>query len=292
MAQSMTGFARVAAVIGGETATIEISSVNHRYLECTFRLPGQWMTVETALRDIVKAQVARGKVHVSVRYGRGAGVVPPVTLDKERAAQYIDFARELMHMMRSTESLSLNTLIALDGVMRPADEETDLEEVQCLLGKALQEALSQLNEMRAAEGRRLIEAIEERLAVLEELTARVEARIPELAAAYEQRLRKRLADIQAEVNVKEDRLAMELAMMVDRMDVTEELVRLRAHIAHSRDIIAADGPVGRDLNFLVQELQREVNTLGAKLRDVETCRDNIEMKAEVEKIREQLQNLE
>ena len=120
----------------------------------------------------------------------------------------------------------------------------------------------------------------------------METRAPELVAAYQERLRKRMEEINAEVGVKEERLAMEVAVMAERMDVTEELVRLKAHIEHAREIIATDGPIGRDLNFLTQEMQREVNTLGSKLRGVDTCRDIIEMKGEVEKFREQLQNIE
>lgn len=292
MVCSMTGYARATTVIGGETATIEVTSVNHRYLDCSFRLPNQWIMAEPALREIVKGHVSRGKIHVSVRYGRSAGVLPPVRLDKERAGQYIEYARELVHIMRSTESLSLNTLITLDGVMTPVEEEPDLDEMQRLLGAALEEAMVQLDEMRRREGRVLLSALEHHLDVLDALALRVEKRAPEMLEAYEERLRQRIEEINAEINVKEERLALEVAMMADRADVTEELVRLKAHLVHAREMLQNDSPVGRDLNFLSQEMQREVNTLGAKMRGLETGRDILEMKTEVEKIREQLQNIE
>ena len=292
MVRSMTGYARSTTTIGNETVTIETTSVNHRYLDCTFRMPNQWAMAEPALRDIIKKHVTRGKIHVSVRYGRGSGNAQPVRLDAERAQQYIDYARELTHLMRSTESLSLNTLITLDGVMTTAEEEPDLEETQRLLGEALEEAMTALDEMRAKEGAAMRDALLQHLDVLERLAAKIAERAPEMLQAYEERLRQRIEEINAEINVKEERLALEVAMMADRADVTEELVRLKAHIVHGREILVNGGPIGRDLNFLAQEMQREVNTLGAKMRGLETGRDILEMKTEIEKIREQLQNIE
>jgi uncharacterized protein (TIGR00255 family) len=156
----------------------------------------------------------------------------------------------------------------------------------------LTKSLEQLNEARAKEGAALIEAITGHLKVLEELIGKIEKRAPELLALYDEKLRQRITEINAEVGVKEERVAMEVAMMADRMDVTEELVRFRAHVEHARDMSAANASMGRDMNFLVQEMQREANTLGSKLRDVEVSRDIIEIKTEIEKIREQTQNLE
>ena len=293
MARSMTGFARTTTTaIGNESITIEVSSVNHRFLDCSIRLPGPWALVETSLREIIKQYITRGKLNVFVRHGRGTGVVPPVRLDAERARQYIEASRKLMHEMRSTDALSLNTLITLDGVMTTIEEEPDLEEIEIALSAALKEALIQLNDVRAREGAALVEALLQHMDALEASLSRVETRAPELVEAYQERLRQRMEEVNTEVGVKEERLAMEVAVMAERMDVTEELVRLKAHIKHAREIVATDGAIGRDLNFLTQEMQREVNTVGSKLRGVDTCRDIIEMKGEVEKFREQLQNIE
>ncbi len=288
----MTGFARYETTIGMESAVLEISSVNHRFLDLSFRLPSQWALLEPELRDIVKDFLSRGKVFVNVRYGKSLGNSPPVRLDQERARVYIEAARQLMHLMSSTESMSLDTLIALDGVIVPVEEETDLENTCTVLGEALKKAMAQLNETRAREGIALLTAIQEHLQSLERLIEKVEKRAPELLTLYDKKLRCRIAEINEEVGVKEERLAMEVAIMADRMDVTEELVRFKAHIDHAKDILAVEGPMGRDMNFLVQEMLREVNTLGSKLRDVEVSRDIIEMKTEIEKIREQVQNLE
>lgn len=292
MAYSMTGFARAEATVGADVAVIEISSVNHRFLDLSFRLPSQWMLLEPGLREIVKERIGRGKVCVSVRYGKSLGVAPPVRLDHERARSYIEAARELMHVMSSTDSLSLDTLIALDGVMTTMEAEEEIDAVQKSLGEALVQTLMQLNEARAREGKALVDAIAEHIRVLSALLDKVSTRAPELLALYDAKLRQRIAEINAEVGVKEERLALEVAMMADRMDVTEELVRFQAHLDHAREMLGADAPIGRDMNFLIQEIQREANTLGSKLRDVEVSRDVIEMKTEIEKIREQIQNLE
>ncbi len=176
--------------------------------------------------------------------------------------------------------------------MTPTEEELDLEETQRLLGEALEEAMTLLNEMRSREGAVMRDALLQHLDVMDRLAEQITARAPEMLQAYEERLRLRIEEINAEINVKEERLALEVAMMADRADVTEELVRLKAHIVHGRDILLNGGAIGRDLNFLTQEMQREVNTLGAKMRGLETGRDILEMKTEIEKIREQLQNIE
>ncbi|MFA7692380.1 MAG: YicC/YloC family endoribonuclease [Candidatus Hydrogenedentales bacterium] len=292
MAFSMTGFARYESVIAGETMVIEISSVNHRFLDLNFRLPFQWIILEPELRNIAKAVISRGKVYVTVRHFKGPAVTCPPRLDVERANAYIEAARELMHLMRSTESLSLDTLISMDGVLTVEEPETDLSLVKEELTKAVKEVLALFNEVRLKEGTALLADMEEQLCLLEQLVSKIELRAPELQSEYEQKLKQRIADINAEVGVKEERLALEVAIMAERMDVTEELVRLKAHIAHSRDMLSSEGSIGRDLNFLMQEMQREVNTLGAKLRDVAVNRDTIEMKAAIEKMREQIQNIE
>ncbi len=292
MTKSMTGFARASATLGGETIAIEISSVNHRFLDTSIRLPHHWTMVEPTLRAVVKKHVARGKLNIVVRHERGVSASPPIRLDVERAKQYIEASNELMHLMRSTDVVSVDTLITLDGVITSIEEEPDKEETERVLSSALEDALQQLNDMRSHEGNALATALAEHLQALEATLGRVEAQAPALVKAYQDRLWQRMEEINAETGLKEERLAMEVAVMAERMDVNEELVRLKAHIAHARDILNTDGPVGRDLNFLTQEMQREVNTLGAKLRGVDTCRDIIEMKGEVEKIREQIQNVE
>jgi uncharacterized protein (TIGR00255 family) len=288
----MTGFARTEVLINGEKTTIELSSVNHRFLELSFRLPGQWAALEVNLRERVRQHISRGKLYISIRPGRSLASMAPLHVDTDRAQQYIDAANQLMRQMHSTDALSLDTLISLEGVMVSEEDSADLELLEKQLGQGLEEALTQLTAMRAREGALLVEALTTHLNDLEEILQRIEERAPQLIITYEEKMRQRIAEINMEVGVKEERLAMEVALMADRMDVTEELVRFRAHILHGRELLKNEGPIGRDLNFLVQELQREANTLGSKLRDVEVSRDVIEIKTEIEKLREQLQNLE
>lgn len=292
MIRSMTGFARSTFTAGDQQITVEVSSVNHRFLEMNFRLPPQWPMLEPVLREVVKRQVARGKVYVSFRYARGTGAAGTLMLDESAVSAYLNAARHLARMMNSTEALNLNTLITLNGVIVPAEADEDPERLERLASEKLLETLTLLNAMREKEGAALSQALREHLAILSRLTADIRMRGPELRTAYEARLRSRLAELNAEVGLKEERLAMELILMAERMDVTEELVRLEAHLAHGRDLLASSDPIGRELNFLAQEMLREVNTLGSKLRDIETGRDVIEMKSELEMFREQVQNLE
>lgn len=289
---SMTGFARTEVMVNGGQTTIEISSVNHRFLEISIRLPGQWSALESSLRELMRGRIVRGKINVSIRLGKTLSSAAPIFVDTDRARQYIDASRKLMHLMSSTDSLTLDKLITLDGVVVSDEESPDLEVVLEQLSVGLEEALNQLSAMRSREGALLVEALHGHLNDLEKNLARIEERAPRLVLAYEEKLRQRIAEINLEAGVKEERLAMEVALMADRMDVTEELVRFRAHVLHCRELLNAEGSVGRDLNFLVQELLREANTLGSKLRDVEVSRDVIEIKTEIEKLREQLQNLE
>lgn len=292
MIRSMTGFGRVTTDIENESVTIEVNAVNHRFLECSFRLPSVWGSLETALRNTVKNHLSRGKVTISFRRGRGATGRPVIRFDEENARQYIEASRELSNLMHSTEALSLDVLAQLEGVFYQDEPEQDLERTRIALVKALEEALAQLNQVRAQEGDALARDVAERIAAMREAVAAVEARLPEVAEAYAQRLRDRVADLNAEAGIAEERLAIEIALMADKMDVNEEVVRLNSHFDQVLNLLEQTEPVGRDLNFLAQELQREINTLGSKLRDSDVTREVLRLKGELEKLREQAQNIE
>lgn len=292
MTRSITGFGRVSTDIDNETVTIEANAVNHRFLECTFRLPGVWASLETELRNVVKQHLSRGKITISLRRGRGATGRPVIRFDEENARQYIDASRELAHMMNSTEALSLDVLAQMEGVFYQEEQEQDIERAKSILAEALAEALGQLNQARAQEGEVLAQDIADRIAEMRDALATVEQRLPELAAAHTQRLRDRVVELNADVAVPEERLAIEIALMADKMDVNEEVVRLNSHFVQVESLLAQTEPIGRDLNFLAQELQREINTLGSKLRDTEVTREVLRLKGELEKLREQAQNIE
>lgn len=292
MTRSMTGFGRVSAEIDGENVTIEVTTVNHRFLECSFRMPNTWAALEIPLRNVAKDLVSRGKLNVSIRRSRGPMGRPVIHFDAENARQYIEASRELARMMSSTEALSLDGLTQLEGVFYQEENEQDLESVREQLCAAFQAALEQLNQARAQEGESLARDVADRIAAMQDAVSIIEGRLPELAVAYADRLRARVAELNAEAGMKEERLAIEIALMADKMDVNEEVVRLNSHFEQVLSLLKQPEPIGRDLNFLAQELQREINTLGSKLRDLDVTREVLRLKAELEKLREQAQNIE
>ena len=292
MARSMTGFGRATGTIGEETFAVEVSSVNHRHLECSFRTPGAWATLEPVLRDEVKRFLSRGKINLSIRRERGVYGQQTIHCNEVVAKQYIDTARQLGSMMSSTEALSLNTLVRMDGVFYTHEEVEDLDTVKAALCATVGAALEQLNAARVAEGKALADDIRERLAQMREALGTVEARIPELNTAYMERLRARVHELSAETGLTEERLALEVALMADKADVNEEVVRLKTHFEHVEEFLGSKDPIGRELNFLGQEIQREVNTLGSKLRDIGVTREVLRMKSELEKLKEQANNIE
>ena len=292
MTRSMTGFGRVTADIDDESVTIEVNAVNHRFLECTFRLPGVWASLENDLRNVVKSLVSRGKVTVSIRRGRGTTARTSIQFDQKNAQQYIDASRGLAKLMNSTEALSLDVLAQMDGVFFQEETEQDLGRAKEALTAAVTDALIQLNQARELEGQALEADIAERIAEMRDALSVVEARLPDLATAYVDRLKERVAELNVDTGMREERLAMEIALMADKMDVNEEVVRLNSHFEQTLNLLAQPEPVGRDLNFLSQELQREINTLGSKLRDMDVTREVLRLKAELEKLREQAQNIE
>lgn len=292
MTRSMTGFGRATGTVGEETFAVEVSSVNHRHLECSFRTPGAWATLEPVLRDEVKRFLSRGKINLSIRRERGVYGQQTIQCNEEVARQYIDASRRLGALMSTTEALSLDALVRMDGVFYTHEEVEDLDAVKAALCATVGAALEQLNASRVAEGQALADDIRERLAQMREALAAVEARIPELNSAYMERLRARVHELASETGLTEERLALEVALMADKADVNEEVVRLKTHFEHVEEFLGSKEPIGRELNFLGQEIQREVNTLGSKLRDIGVTREVLRMKSELEKLKEQANNIE
>lgn len=292
MPRSMTGFGRATGTIGEETFAVEVSAVNHRHLECSFRMPGPWAILEPALRDELKRYISRGKINLSIRRERGLYGQQTIHCDEAVARQYIDASRRLAALMSTTEALSLNALVRMDGVFYTHEEAEDIEAVKAALCATVANALEQLNAARAAEGAALAEDIRQRLALMREAVASIEERIPELNGAYAERLRARVQELATETGLTEERLALEVALMADKADVNEEVVRLKVHFTHVDEFLASGEPIGRELNFLSQEIQREVNTLGSKLRDIGVTREVLRIKSELEKLKEQANNIE
>jgi uncharacterized protein (TIGR00255 family) len=289
----MTGFGRADCEFDGDVVSVELSSVNHRFLDCGVRLPPAWSALEPMVKETIRKQLTRGKVNVTINRKRGPGSQrQTVACDPEVAKQYIAASKDLVQMLGSMESLSLDVLAQLDGVFYQEEAEEDLEKIQAVVVRVLSDALERLNAMRTTEGEALAEELRYRLSLTREALAVIEQRLPDLNALYEQRLRARINELKADVTLAEDRIAMEIAFMADKGDVTEEVVRLKTHFDHAEDLLGRDEPVGRELTFLAQELQREINTLGAKIHDGDVIKAVLRMKSELERIREQVQNIE
>ena len=291
--RSMTGFGRADVEYDGDTISVELSSVNHRFLDCSVRMPSAWSAMEPVVKETVRDHLSRGKVNVTINRRRGAGAQQQTILfDANTARQYMVASKHLAEMLGSMESLSLNVLARLDGVFRQEEPEEDLEKVRELLVKVLAEAIARLDAMRTMEGAALTQELTYRVSLMREALATIEQRLPELNDVYEQRLRTRIEELKGDTALTEERIAMEIAFMADKGDVTEEVVRLKTHFDHAADLFARNESVGRELTFLAQELQREVNTLGSKIRDGEVTKEVLRMKSELERLREQVQNIE
>lgn len=292
MIRSMTGFGKAAGAVAGQEVTVELSSVNHRYFDVTLRIPNSWALLEPDIKQLLRNRVARGKLSVFITRDRTAGGGQRVRFDPEVAREYVDASKQLAQLIGSYETLSVSVLAQLEGVFVREEPEPDLELVKPGIQGLLERAADQLEAMRTTEGEALAADIRGRIEAVRGALAVIEGRLPELNEAYANRLRARVEELKTDLALTEERIAIEAALLAEKADVTEEVVRLKAHLDHMIELMSSDEPVGRRLDFLLQELHREVNTLGVKTRDSDVVKDVIHIKAELEKIREQAQNIE
>lgn len=292
MVRSMTGFGKATCQYRGGTVSIELSSVNHRYLDSSLRFPSEWTSLEPVLREAIKEGVSRGKINITISRKRAGGDAQSIRLDREVAEQYIQVSRELGELLGSDEPISLQALAGFENIISYDDQEEDLEAAKDMLLELLGGALANLNAMRATEGESLSRDLMNRVGLIRDSVAAIEERLPVLNEFFAERLRARIEEIGHDVSMTEERIAIEVALMAEKGDVTEEIVRLKSHLDHAEELMASSEAVGRKLNFLSQEIQREINTLGSKVRDTDVIRQVLEMKSELERIREQVQNIE
>ena len=287
---SMTGYGRATREMDGRQMTIELKSVNHRFLDVAFRMPRNLLFLEEAARKAIGARLSRGHVDVFVTYKNLRTDARSVTVDRPLFEAY---ARALGSVTEFglKDDRSLMAIAKLPDVLVVTEAEEDREAVTALMLEVMGEALDQLIAMRAREGEAMRRDLNEKVDAVEAMTADIEARYPETVDAYRQRLRDAVAELVAQ-EVDETRLLMEVALMADRSAIAEETVRLHSHFAQIRGLLEQSEPVGRRLDFLVQELNREVNTIGSKAQDAKVAAIVIELKSELEKIREQIQNIE
>ena len=292
MILSMTGYGRARQVLNGREITVELRGVNARFLEYSSRLPRAFAFLEDPLKKLVAARVSRGKVELSLTVQNTTAADTVVTVNWPLAKGYRDAMTALSEQLELKNDMSVSLIARMPDVLTqtaaPLDEEALWADVQAVAGQAVDTFLT----MRAAEGEKLRADLLSHLDVVEQLVGGIEANTAGRVKAYSDKLYARLQELLADRSIDESRLVTEAAIFADKTAIDEETVRLHSHIAQYRDILSGDGPVGRKLDFLTQELNREANTIGSKCQDVDITRLVVELKSEIEKLREQLQNLE
>jgi uncharacterized protein (TIGR00255 family) len=288
MIASMTGFARLERSGPYGTLVCEIRSVNHRFLDATVRLPDSCRALEPELRQGLARELKRGKVDCTLQQRMPQAGAASLDIDHAALERLLARLRELGSVLTQHVQIDLIELLRWPGVLREdsGDAEGLLEEVRALFAQAL----SEISLSRGREGARLAALIEQRCATLAQMIAATRARLPEAQARIRQRFHERLRELAAQVD--QDRIEQEIALMLQRFDVAEELDRLSGHIEETRRTLAGSEPAGRRLDFLMQEFNREANTLSSKSQDLETTRAAVEMKVLIEQMREQVQNIE
>jgi uncharacterized protein (TIGR00255 family) len=284
----MTGFSRVDAQQDGMSLRWELRSVNHRYLDVSLRLPDSVRSWEPELRGLLSAGLGRGKVDANLQISSDGDYSPPQHLNLELAREVADFAQQVAGELRDPARVDPLAVLRWPGVLET--EETETESLKPAVIATLEQALDELRAGREREGEKILGMLETRCAEVLDCVAAVRDRLPRVQEDLRQRLTERLADIALEPD--SGRLEQELALLAQKMDVSEELDRLEAHVSEVRDTLGKDGPVGRRLDFLMQELNREANTLASKSADQETTRQSVDLKVIIEQMREQIQNVE
>jgi len=292
MTRSMTGYGK-AEVMGGEGKyAVEIRSVNHRYGEVSVKLPRQMLALEGDIRRRVSERFKRGKIDLFIQFEPAVGNITPPAANIPMAIAYNEAFSKLRQAIGSNDPVPLGLILSQKDVLTTGEVAADLDSQVADLNAALVEALDCLEAMRLKEGEQLAREIGGRVGLVSELVEKVASRAPVAVAGNTERLRERIARLLGETPVDEMRIAQEVAILADRMEITEELVRLRSHFKQFHATMALDEPVGRKLDFLLQEMNREVNTIGSKANDAEIASIVVELKSELEKVREQVQNIE
>ena len=292
MVKSMTGYGRARQERNGRNITVEVRSVNNRYLDCTVKMPRAYIFAEDAMKALVQKYISRGKVDVFVTVDAVTADQTVVQVNEPLARSYYQALSRLREMFSLEDELSASTLARFPDVLAVTKAEEDLEMISADICAVLEEALTAHRQMRSVEGEKLFSDIAGRADTIESIVAKVEERSPQTVSEYRARLEAKMREVLQSTTIDERRILTEAAIFADKIAVDEETVRLRSHLSQLRTMMAGEEPVGRKLDFLIQEVNRECNTIGSKCNDLTIARDVVDMKAEVEKIREQVQNIE
>lgn len=288
----MTGYGSAEGSCGALEISLELKSVNNRYLDCSVRLPRSFIFAEEAIKSEVQRRISRGKVDVFVNVDSSGAEDMAVAVNAALAKGYADAVARIAGTLDLESGLTARDIARFPDVLTVEKKELDRDETLRSLAEICAGALEKFDAMRRAEGERLRQDIAGRLDTIEALVAEVERRSPETVAEYRARLGKKLGEILQSKSIDEQRILTEAAIFADKVAVDEETVRLRSHISQLRGMLDAGSPIGRKMDFLVQEFNREANTIGSKCSDSAMARTVIELKSEIEKIREQVQNIE
>ena len=294
MIKSMTGYGRAEAATMGKKLTVEMKSVNHRYLEVALRLPGMFASLEAEIKKRIGEHCSRGRIEITVRLendGEAEGS-DRFTLNVSLLKNYHALLRQIRAELGIADEITLPVLAGFRDIFVPAEPPQDPAALWTDLASLLDEAVCSLTEMREREGQTLYQDFTKRLTLISEILEGIAERTPQVIRDYQQRLSERVRELMGGSPIDESRLIQEVAIMADRSDITEEIVRFRSHIAQFSELLKSGESAGRKIDFLLQEMGREINTIGSKSSDIEISRRVIEVKSELGKLREQVQNIE
>ena len=292
MIRSMTGFGRSEKTVDGFEIIVEVRSVNHRFFEFTSRITRGCGFLDEKLKAYLQERISRGKVDVMVSVETTGDSDAQVLVNHSVAAGYVEALRELKERYALSGEVGLDTVARCPDIFTVRKKPEDEDRIWRSVKETVDDAVSSLIDMRESEGGHLKKDFLMRSEKILSVVSKIEERSPETVAEYQQKLRERLQAMLADANVDEQRILTEAAVYADKVSVAEETVRLRSHIRQFRFLLDAEGPVGRKLDFLIQEMNREANTIGSKCSDAEIAYEVVEIKAEIEKLREQVQNIE
>ncbi len=292
MIKSMTGFGRAEVTENNRKFTVELKSVNHRYLDMNIKLPKSLNFFESSIRQELKNYIARGKVDVFITYENQAEATSSIRYQKSLAEEYLRYLREMSADFGLENDVRVSTLARMPEVLVMEEEDTDEEELWKSLKKALDQAAEAFVQTRIVEGEHLKEDLIAKLDGMLKAVDFIDERSPQIVAEYREKIGARVQEILGDTKVDEGRLLTEVTIFADKVCVDEEIVRLRSHITTMKEELTAGGSIGRKLDFIAQEMNREANTTLSKTTDLEISNRGIELKTEIEKVREQIQNIE
>ncbi len=292
MVRSMTGFGRAKAQIDGLDITVEIKSVNHRYFEFSARMPRVYSFLEEKIKSKLSESISRGKVEVSIMIDDNTENATVVEINHEYANAYLKALKNLSKEYRLKNDVKVSSLVGNAELFKVKRQVLEDEVVEKAVFTVLEDALDKFIEMRTIEGERLLKDVTDRANYILEKVSFIEERSPETVKNYRERIEQKIKELLGDNTVDEQRILTEVAIFADKVAVAEETVRLRSHIKQFETLMSSNDAIGRKLDFIVQEMNREANTIGSKAQDIEIAHTVVDIKSEIEKIREQIQNME